>query len=364
MYKRGNNWVTDFWNEGIRYKKSWGPISKTVAREKEQKFKTEVREGKHQKKTKRILFETFSEKYLAVAWTDKKPSSARRNEVSINMLMPHFKGKLISAIHPFMVEQYKKIRRESGTEPATVNRDVATLRNMMSLAVGWGYLLKNPLDGVKKFKEDNEKMWVLTPDEETKLLTECEKRKQKRTYLKDLVQLALNTGMRRKELFNLKKIDVKLKSRFLIATDTKNHESRNVPLNDTAYSILKIRLKGDTEYVFSNAGNGKLTVLTNAFWNTIKDVGLVRYETAKDGKEKKIRFRFHDLRHTFGSRLGMAGYDLKTIMEIMGHKDPRTAMRYQHPAPSHKLNAVKSLDQITPKVTPSNIVDLKRKANQ
>ena len=66
--------------------------------------------------------------------------------------------------------------------------------------------------------------------------------------------------------------------------------------------------------------------------------------TDDEGKPKIERFRFHDLRHTFGSRLGMAGADLKTIMEIMGHKTPKMSMRYQHPTPAHKLKAVKKLD--------------------
>lgn len=79
-------------------------------------------------------------------------------------------------------------------------------------------------------------------------------------------------------------------------------------------------------------------VLTNAFWRAIEEAGLIQVELNKDGKEKTTRFRFHDLRHTFGSHLGMAGKDLKTIMEIMAHKNPRTAMRYQHPSPDHKLS--------------------------
>ena len=87
-----------------------------------------------------------------------------------------------------------------------------------------------------------------------------------------------------------------------------------------------------------------LTVLTNAFWQAVKDAKLSRIETGRDGKNKTVRFRFHDLRHTFGSRLGMSGTDTKTIMEIMGHKTYKMAMRYQHPAPDHKLNAVRALD--------------------
>ena len=73
-------------------------------------------------------------KYLENARLNKKSSSSRRNQTSINMLMPHFKGKLISSIHPFMVEQYKKTRKDAGTEPATINRDLATLKNMLGMA--------------------------------------------------------------------------------------------------------------------------------------------------------------------------------------------------------------------------------------
>ena len=93
--------------------------------------------------------------------------------------------------------------------------------------------------------------------------------------------------------------------------------------------------------MFTNAAGTRLTVLTNAFWKVIEEAGLIRREEGK-----KVRFRFHDLRHTFGSRLGMSGTDLKTIMEIMGHKTAKVAMRYQHPSPSHKLEAVKGLDKI------------------
>jgi len=65
-----------------------------------------------------------------------------------------------------------------------------------------------------------------------------------------------------------------------------------------------------------------------------------------EGNEK-IWFQFHDLRHTFGSRLGMSGQDMKTIMEIMEHITHKMAMRYQHPVPAHKLDAVKKLDSIS-----------------
>ena len=365
MYQRNGNWITEFYHDGIRYKKSLGMgISKTVAKEREADYRKEVREGKHRVKARRIRFEKFKDKYLDNARVNKKPKSAKRNEVSIGQLMPYFKGKLIGSIHPFQVEQYKKARRDGGASPATVNRDVACLKNMMNKGVEWNYLQVNPIAKVKLLQEDNEVMWVLSPEEEARLLDECEKRPQRKgaKYLRDLVEVALYSGMRQSEIFGLKRVNVHLDENYLLATDTKIHQDRPVPINETMREILRRRKEDQKEYVFTNSAGGKLTVLTNAFWRAVKEAGLIRW----DG-DKKVRFRFHDLRHTFGSRLGMNGTDLKSIMEIMGHKTAKVAMRYQHPSPSHKLKAVNKLDEIrkiiTPKVTPQKIGSLKKVSN-
>jgi site-specific recombinase XerD len=362
MYKRGDCWYSDFWFEGQRYRKSLGPVSKTTAREKEAGWRRDIRSGKYLQRKRRIRFETFSEKYLAKhVRLRKKPSTIRRYETSIKMLKPYFKGKTIGHINPDLVDGYIKNRLEEDTAPATINRDIYTLRNMMKKAVDWKYLYYNPLAGIERLTEDNEKMWVLTVDEEEKLLKECDKRPQRKKYLKDLVLLALNTGMRQGEILDMKKNHVKLKHRYVRVVDTKTHEDRYVPLSETATAILKRYLiESPSEYVFCNHHGKKLTVLTNAFWTAIEEAGLTRIELDKKGNEKTVRFRFHDLRHTFGSRLGMAGQDLKTIMEIMGHKNPRTAMRYQHPSPDHKLQAVRILDKSHLKITKGKVIELKK----
>ncbi|MBC8420274.1 MAG: tyrosine-type recombinase/integrase [Desulfobacterales bacterium] len=110
--------------------------------------------------------------------------------------------------------------------------------------------------------------------------------------------------------------------------------------------ILQRRIeRPDSEYIFYNHEGERLTHLSRGFKSARKKAGLIRWEV-KDGETVEVRFRFHDLRHTFGSRLGMNGTDLKSIMEIMGHKTAKVAMRYQHPSPSHKLEAVSKLDEI------------------
>lgn len=353
MYKRGNAWYTDFIHDGERYRKSWGNISKTVAREKEEKFKTEVREGKHRAKAKRILFETLADKYLKEAETKKKQSTYKRNKSQVVILKSFFSGKLASKIDSFMVERFKKSRKDSGTNIATINRDVSLLRNMFKWAIKNGYARNNPLDDVTRYKEDDRRMWVLTPEEEERLLKECGKRPQNvgGKYLKDLVLFAINTGMRQGEIFSLKKINVDIDKHTMYVTNTKTDKDREVPINDTVLEILNRRMKIDSEYVFCNYKGKRLTVLTNAFIRAVIDAGLVE-KRSLNGKDVDVRFRFHDCRHTFGTRLGKIA-PLKTIMEIMGHTTHIMAMRYQHPDFEHKLDVVRLLD-VTKSTTPKN----------
>lgn len=350
MYKRGTSWYSDFWHEGKRFRKSWGPLSRSVAREKEASWKREIRSGKYAQRLRRITFDTLAEKYLEqYAKVNKKPSTVLRNLRSWDQLKPHFGGRMISAITADLAEQYKRIRLEAGAKPATVNRDIDFLRSTIKKGVEWGYLTINPLLTVKHLKEDNEKMWALTAAEEDKLLTECDKIHQRRKYLRELVELALNTGMRLGELQGLKKANVHLRERYVTVTGTKNNENRNVPLNNRALEIVrKLMAEAPSDHLFCNEHGKKLTVLTNAYWHAVDKAGLSVKEETPDGKMKLVRrFRFHDLRHTFGSRLGMGRIDTKTIMEIMGHRTHKMSMRYQHPAPDHKLAAVRILEKST-----------------
>ena len=218
----------------------------------------------------------------------------------------------------------------------------------MNKAVEWNYLQVNPIAKVKLLSEDNEVMWTLSPEQEARLLGECDKIRQRKgaKYLRDLVEFALYSGMRQGEIFGLMRVNVHIEENYLLATDTKTHQDRKVPMNETMREILIRRMeRPGSDFVFCNHDGKRLSHLSRGFKSARKEAGLIRWEV-KEGKTVEVRFRYHDLRHTFGSRLGMNGTDLKTIMEIMGHKTAKVAMRYQHPSPPHKLAAVKGLDKI------------------
>ena len=146
--------------------------------------------------------------------------------------------------------------------------------------------------------------------------------------------LAMNTGMRRGELFSLRWQNVNLERDFLTieAANAKSGKARHIPLNQKAKSALT-NWRGDCEsplWVFEGKPEQPLTDIKKA-WSTVLE-------------EARIKdFRFHDLRHHFASRLVMAGVDLNTTRELLGHGSLDMTLRYSHLAPEHKAKAVSLL---------------------
>jgi integrase len=121
------------------------------------------------------------------------------------------------------------------------------------------------------------------------------------------------------------------------AAHAKSGRTRYVPLNDEAVRILKTWRTSDvasTGYVFPGAGGARLIDVKTAWMSLLRVAGVTG-------------FRFHDLRHTFASRLVMAGVDLNTVRELLGHADLKMTLRYAHLAPEHKAAAVAKLPPTT-----------------
>jgi integrase len=154
-------------------------------------------------------------------------------------------------------------------------------------------------------------------------------------HLKPMVLLALNTGMRQGELFNLKWEDVNFAGRILtvVGAMAKSGKTRHIPLNDEALLVLCCwyKQRKESELVFPNANGGRLDNISTSWENIIKAAQIKN-------------FRFHDLRHDFASKLVMAGVDLNTVRELLGHSDIKMTLRYAHLAPEKLAAAVAKLN--------------------
>ena len=152
-----------------------------------------------------------------------------------------------------------------------------------------------------------------------------------------LVLIAVNTGLRRGELLQLKWRDVDVQRRMLTVRGegAKTGQTRHVPLNSEAIRVLnawKPRPLCESSWcVFAGADSSTPIVAIKKTWKAVLKVA------------KISSFRFHDLRHTFASKLVMAGVDLNTVRELLGHKSIAMTLRYAHLAPEHKAAAVEAI---------------------
>jgi integrase len=337
LYQRGKSWYYDFQYRGNRYTGCIGPVSKTVAKEILAKKKVEAIEERYELPSKKPSprFEIMAEEYLQYYQANRRPRSVTRHQMAFRALKPFFAAYRLADMSPFLIEKYKRSRKEQGRSEVTINRELAFLKNLFTMAITWGKASANPVSQVHFFREDNGRTRVLTDEEEARLLASCT------PALQPLVITALHTGCRKSELLTLRWEHVDFRHHLITveAAYAKNGETRSIPMTGTLTNTLQA-LKGEAE----PAASVFLTHAETPYRHIAKVFGTAcRQALLAD-------VTFHDLRHTFASRLVMAGVDLPTVQALMGHKTITMTMRYTHLAPGHKRTAIAVLDRLPTQV--------------
>jgi len=207
-------------------------------------------------------------------------------------------------------------------KPATALRDLSTLRAILNKAFREGLLAQVPPFPRMK-KEPGRCRW-LTLEEEHRLLLAA------KPHLRALVAFALDTGGRRSELLKLDWRNVDLERGFVAFLKTKNGEDRSVRLTERAKQVLAGLDPQESGPVFTYRGQSIKCVKTT-------------FDKART-RAKLEDFRFHDLRHTFASRLAQQGVPLYEIMHLTGHKSFQMVQRYAHLAPDFQERAIGALN--------------------
>jgi len=340
VYKKDNRWYIDYYLPNGRRKREVVTIKgidpKHITRQDALKAhsirKALMAEGKFDivQTLNPILFDklvnAFIEDYSKV---NKK--SWKRDRTSCRALLGYFGGKKLTQITPWHVDKYKSKRLKDISRfnrpltKASINRELACLKTMLNYAVGEGWLLSNPISGYKLFRERLNKLRVVSRDEFDRVYNTSSE------LLQPILVMAYNTGMRRSEILYLKWENVSLSEGYIRVEETKNDESRYIPINKQLNKTLKlVKYKSSGEHVFSHEGYPVKSFKT-AFDNAVRRSGVKR-------------FTFHDLRHTFASNLVMKGVDITTVSELLGHKSIAMTKRYSHPTPEHKRRAVETLN--------------------
>lgn len=257
-------------------------------------------------------------------------------------------------IHTLTVEaldHYRTFRLSEKAAPATINREMSTLKHALSKAVEWKLLRKSAreeLAAIRRYQEPDGRLRYLSGEAEAeRLLESCE------PWLKPIVVTAINTGMRKGEILGLTWDCVDITHGFIRLKQTKNGKARAIPLNETVWTLLSgLRTRLDVPWVFHDQAGRRWNNVRHGFERACKIAGL-------------IDFHFHDLRHTFASWLIMRGVPLATLSSLLGHTTPTMTLRYAHLSPKHLTAAVRVLDPvsnssldsyltISPKTTPDS----------
>jgi integrase len=313
------------------------------AEQAEVKIKNEIFEGRfgkpdlsHQK-----LDQFIEEVYLPWARQNKRSWKSDEYRIKAITRSESFRGKTFAEISPLTVEKYKQERAKGNTmhgrprNPLTVNTEMITLSRVFTMAVDNQIIDSNPCRKVKRLRIGEERARVLEQDEELRLL---EQLTGWRSYLLPIVLVAIYTGMRRGEILSLTWSRVDFTRNLIFVTETKwpgdPRRKKGVPMNDLVRnSLLALHASATSDLVFSKRQGGKrhYGAVVQAFQRACRDAGI-------------HGLRFHDLRHTFGTRLGELGVSPFTIAELMGHCNIKQTSRYVHPTDPGRAGAVKALN--------------------
>lgn len=268
-------------------------------------------------------------------------SSLTEKEITTEMgrwqhhIAPFLASLPLKGIKNLQIMQLRKKLEQKGLSPQSVYHCLSLVRRILRRSVEWE-LYAGPIPVFRMPKFDNRRVRFLSESEAAQLLNTLNARSE---LWYDIADFALQTGLRAGEIYSLMPYQVDLTSKTIKIYDTKNSQSRAVPLNEAALAVVEKYLARAMKPFPLFQQRGSLPVC---------HYKIFRGAVAKCGfnagiEDRRERVCFHTLRHTFASWLVQKGYPLAIVGALLGHKDIKMTMRYAHLAPDQGQQAVSSL---------------------
>jgi integrase len=322
-------WISYYDADGKRHREKAG--RRAAAIDLITRRRREVKEGRFVPPSKgaRLTFRELAQAAMAQKKVRLAPSSYEMDRMRLDKLLPLIGNVPAMAMHAMRLEETLAHLKESVSN-STVNRYRALISSIYSFGVRSDRIGFNPVSRVKPYPENDSRLRWLRPEEEQRL---------RKVFVADHHEweftLALHTGMRRGEQFFLRWKDVDLERGILTVKGKTGR--RHVQANETAIAALRKleKLSGEKEFVCpDNEGTAKRD-WRQWFEDAVEEANI-------------DDFTWHDLRHTFASRLVMAGVDIRTVQELLGHKSIVQTMKYAHLAQDHRHAAVAKMNATVP----------------
>lgn len=337
LYKRGAVYWSYLSMDGVRYAQSTGTGNRRKAELIEQRFREELNLKRHHvvEPAPHMTFGELAARFLAEG--DAKPWHTDR----LKLLLPYWSEIPLGRIHKGLAADYRRHRhaerareKKKPITDTTINRDLEALRHILFWAGDEGFLISNPLARMKMVPERRKPRVVLPVRDEEKLLDAAA------PHLRQIVIAALDTGMRRGELLNQRweHLDLNRKLLWVTRSKTAGGEGREIPFTDRLHSML-LGMRRESGLLFTYEGDAIQGIKT-AWKAAIRRTG-IRY------------IRFHDLRHTFNTRLMEAGVMQEVRKALMCHSTGEDVNAiYTHVELPIKREAIRKLEEWLQKQQP------------
>ena len=343
LYKRGGSgiWHMSFMYRGEQVRRSTETTDRKLAQRIYDKVKGEIAENHWFEKLpgEEKTFREMMEKYLnGHSVRNKAPRSHIRDKSLAKHLLSSFEDFMLVDITPKLIAEYKTKRREEGASPRTVNYELALMGHAFNLGIKeWEWCKDNPVSKVSREKVNNYIERWLNDEEEDKLLeVSCK-------WLREMILFAVYTGLRQGEELDLRWPQVDLFRKTITILEQKNEGKDTLPLNNKAWEVLKSKAKVrhlNTDLVFCTSKGTRINArnLLRAFCAAIEKAGIKT-------------LRWHDLRHTFATRLVQEGTDIYTVQKLGRWKDISIVKRYAHHSPESLRSGIEVLDKEKEKIS-------------
>jgi integrase len=335
IYQRDRHWHASYTANGVRTRQALKVTNLKVAQQKAREIADMIERGEYvtledRREQRNMTFGKF-----VTEFKDKHKGWGNTTWRGVKGIIKQYEdewGHLpLSAINTRMVESFiTRCIDCDGITNATANRRLACLKTIFKMAKRWGLLVHNPAERIKTMKEEPKVPRALSESETHLFLSELP------DYAQVLATVAIDTGMRKSELYRLQWQDIDFERRLITVRNSKNNTFRVIPMTNRVYDTLQAqRQKGIIPYVLvGKDGNPE---------QSVRDV------LSTVGKKVGIgHVHLHMLRHTFATFLRERGVALDRIMELLGHKTMVMTLRYAKSSPTQLWDAIESLNTPLP----------------
>lgn len=344
----GQNWteakaalVLERLRGAARHGKKEAPTRIAEQREIERQRKEAERIAKEQAEKEAVTFSYYFEKiYLPVFEVGRKKETTRKaKEHFKNWIEPVIGNIPLRDVKPFAIEKIKKNILSASKSPRTLQYVLATIRQAWNMARRDGLILDDsPTKSVKVPKVDNRRVRFLSHKEADTLLNAL---RGKDTLTYNMALLSLHTGLRMGEIIGLKWCHVDTERGIIRIMNPKGGEGRAVYMTEKIKAMFDAMKHGEPEsFVFTRTDGEQLKEMPRIFFEVVADLGF--NDGITDARQKVVA---HTLRHTFASWHVMAGTDIYTLKELLGHSVIQMTERYSHLAPETLQNATRGFEK-------------------